>query len=181
MHRRFTRNPRLRFIEEPSDQDGGSGSGETGTEPPEGKGEAETEGEGEQDEDEGDRFDPARALAKIKKLNSEAANLRAAKKAAEEKAAGVDQKDSRIKALEAENMRIRIGARHGLPDELIDRLKGDTEEEILADAEKLLGFVSGSKKTPPTRRPSERPGGDQPDTDSEEKDVRKLGARMFQR
>lgn len=139
------------------------------------------EGDEAKVEDDGDKFDPERALEKIRKLNSENKNLRDAKKSAEEKAAGSSEKDTRIKALEAENLRIRIGARHGLPDELIDRLKGDTEEDILADAEKLLGLVS-TRKVPPTRRPAERPGtGTQPDAPTEETDVRKLGARMFQR
>lgn len=126
-------------------------------------------------------FDADRALAKIRKLNSENKNLRDAKKVAEEKAAGTDEKDTRIQALEAENLRIRIGARHGLPDELIDRLKGDSEEEILADAEKLLALVS-TRKAPPTRQPREalRGGGD-PSAPTEETDVSKLGERMFRR
>lgn len=132
------------------------------------------------DGDEGE-FDPDRALAKIKRLNSENKNLREAKKAAEEKVAGTDEKDARIKALEAENLRVRIGSRHGLPDELIDRLKGETEEEILADAEKLLGLVS-TRKTPPTRQPREAlRGGGNPSAPTEETDVSKLGARMFRR
>ena len=122
-----------------------------------------------------DKFDADRALDKIRKLNSENKNLREAKKAAEEKAAGATEKDSRIKALEAENLRIRIGAKHGLPDALIDRLKGDTEEEILADAEQLLAVVAGKK--PPTQRPKERPrGGTDPADEPEETDPRKLAA-----
>lgn len=132
-------------------------------------------------EDGDEQFDADRALAKIRKLNSENKNLRDAKKAAEDKAAGTDEKDTRIKALEAENLRVRIGARNGLPDELIDRLKGETEEEILADAEKLLSLVS-TRKPPPTRQPREvlRGGGD-PSAPTEETDVSKLGARMFRR
>lgn len=127
--------------------------------------------------DDADDFDPARALSKIKKLNSENRQLRAAKKAAEGKAAGSDEKDSRIKTLEAENLRIRIGARHGLPDELIDRLKGDTEEEILADAEKLLAIVAGRK--PPTQRSKETlRGGGNPQVEVEETDPRKLAAMI---
>lgn len=124
-----------------------------------------------------DDFDAARALSKIKKLNSENRQLRAAKKAAEEKASGSDEKDTQISTLKAENLRIRIGARHGLPDELIDRLKGDTEEEILADAEKLLAIVAGRK--PPTQRPKEQlKGGGNPNVEVEETDPRKLAARI---
>lgn len=133
------------------------------------------------DDDAEPEFDADRALSKIRKLNSENKNLRDAKKAAEGKAAGSDEKDTRIKALEAENLRIRIGGRLLLPDELIDRLKGDSEEEILADAEKLLALVS-TRKPPPTRQPREalRGGGD-PSAPTEETDVSKLGARMFRR
>lgn len=131
-------------------------------------------------EPEADKFDPDRALEKIRKLNSENRSLREAKKAAEEKAASVDEKDQRIQALEAENLRIRIGARHGLPDELIDRLRGDSEEEILADAEKLLSLVA--RKAPPTAKPTERlAGGGDPTVEPEEKDLDKLAGRMFNR
>jgi hypothetical protein len=131
--------------------------------------------------DDGDQFDPSKALDKIRKLNSEAANLRKRVKEAEGKAADTGEKDSRIKALEAENLRIRIGARHGLPDTLIDRLKGDTEEEILADAEKLLELVAPAKR-PPTVRPTERTRSTtETVADTEETDISKLGARMFRR
>lgn len=128
-----------------------------------------------------DGFDAARALEKIRKLNSENKNLRDAKKKAEEEAAAGGEKDTRIKALEAENLRIRIGARNGLPDELIDRLKGDTEEEILKDAEKLLGLVTGKK--PPTQRPKEalRGGADPSAAEPDEMDPRKLAAQIPRR
>lgn len=142
--------------------------------------EAPTEGvEAEEQgrEEAGEDFDANRALEKIRKLNSENRNLREAKKAAEQEAAGATEADQRIKALEAENLRIRIGARNGLPDELIDRLRGDTEEEILADAEKLLGIVAGRK--PPTRRPNESlRGGTQPSQEPDETDPRKLAASI---
>ena len=133
-------------------------------------------------EDDAGKFDPEKTLEKIRKLNSEATNLRKRTKAAEEKAAGSDEKDTRITALVAENLRIRIGAKHGLPEGLIDRLKGDTEEEILADAEKLLALVASPTKRPPGGRPNENlRGGTEPPEDVEETDVSKLGARMFRR
>jgi hypothetical protein len=181
MHRRFTlANSRLRFIEEPSDQDGGSGGGGAeGSSQEDDQHDDGDSGDDEHDEDES-KFDASRALEKIRKLNSENKNLREAKKAAEEKAKGADQHSERIKALEAENLRIRIGARHGLPDELIDRLRGDTEDEILADAEKLLGLVAA--KVPPTQRPKERPGGGGGSQEPvDETDVSKIGERMFRR
>lgn len=176
MNRRLF-NPRLRFVVQgPGDDTDGVDPTDDNTTPPEGD-----DADGDKDDDPNDDdFDPARALEKIRKLNSENKNLRDAKKAAEEKAAGTDEKDTRIQALEAENLRIRIGARHGLPDELIDRLKGNTEEEILADAEKLLALVSG--KQAPTQRPKEAlRGGGQPGVEPEETDPRKLAARIPRR
>ena len=167
---------------------GGEGGGSSNTETPPPAGNAETPPVGDKgnadgedySDDDGESFDAARTLAKIKKLNSENKNLRDAKKAAEAKAAEVDAKDQRITALEAENLRIRVGAKHGLPADLIDRLRGDTEEEVLADAEKLLALVGGRTATPPpSQRPTERPGNGGGQTPIEITDVRKLGERMF--
>lgn len=139
------------------------------------------EGDDPQEPSDGDRFDPDKALEKIRKLNSEAANLRKRLKETESKAANAGEKDTRITALEAENLRLRVGAKHGLPAALIDRLQGVTEEEILADAEKLLDLVSPTKR-PPTARPTERlRGGTEPTQEPEETDVSKIGERMFRR
>jgi len=145
-------NPRLRFIVEPGEEGGAEAEA-----PQEEAADAETEGD-EGDDDPGeDNFDPKRALSKIRKLNSENKNLREREKAAEGK---VSESDKRIADLESELLRVRVGAKLGLPEELIDRLKGNSSEEILADAEKLLALVGGSK--PPTQKPSTalRGGGD---------------------
>lgn len=139
------------------------------------------EGADEQvEEPEGDTFDSAKALDKIRKLNSEAAGLRKRAKEAEEKAAGADESVKKVPALEAEVLRLRVGIKHGLPDAIVDRLKGETEEELLADAQSLLEVLS------PARPPSDRPtpnlrGGTDPTQVPEETDLDKLGARMFRR
>lgn len=132
--------------------------------------------------DESDAWDSERALKKIRKLNNEIRSAKATAAAAKRRAEGMpDPNNERIKALEAENLRIRIGAKHGLPEELINRLQGDTEEEILADAEKLLDLVS-VRKAPPSRRPTENlRGGTEPATEPEERDLDKLASRMFRR
>lgn len=52
--------------------------------------------------------------------------------------------DEREKELEAErttNTRQRVAMQKGIPAELVDRLTGDTEEKIAADADKLLAFI----------------------------------------
>lgn len=126
-------------------------------------------------------FDPDKAAERIRKLQSEAKNLRTRAKQAEEKAAGADEKEQRIKALEAGLLRERVGRRLNLPDVLVERLRGDTEDELLADAEQLVALVTAPKATT-TRKPAEAlRGGGQPDKEPEETDLRKLAERMFSR
>lgn len=122
------------------------------------------EGTASESEDWRSNFDAEKAAARITKLQSEAKNLRERAKTAEQKAAGVDEKDQQITSLQAELLRERVGRRLGLPDELVDRLRGGSEDEILADAEKLVAIVGRSKPT--TTRPTETlRGGGEPDTE----------------
>lgn len=110
-------------------------------------------------------FDAARALAKIKKVNSENAALRKAKKAAEDKAQGLEPA-ARDAALQ------RVARRLGLPDnEQVDafltRLQGETVDELAEDAEKLLALLAPKDEPKSTeRKPTQalRGGGD-PDTE----------------
>jgi len=128
-------------------------------------------------------FDPEKADARIKKLQSEAKNLRERTKAAEEKATGVDEKDTRITGLEAKVLRYEVAFDLGLPRELADRLKGNTKDEMLADAEALVKLVGGPK-TSASRKPSEAlrgGGGAAGDAEPVETDLTKIGERMFKR
>lgn len=123
-------------------------------------------------------FDPEKAAERIRKLQSEAKNLRTRAKAAEEKAAGTDEKDKRISALEKDLLRERVGRRLSLPDELVDRLRGDTEDELLADAEKLVGLLG---KPASGRKPAENlRGGLTPEREPEE-DPREVARRIKSR
>lgn len=124
-------------------------------------------------------FDAEKAREKIRKINSEARKLRERTKAAEEKAKGSEEKDSRLTALEAENLRLRVGVKHGLPEALIKRLSGTSEEEILKDAEELMELF-GSKK-PPTNRPKENlRGGTDPTENAEDiGDLDKFSEKIF--
>src|SRR5687767_4895379 len=118
----------------------------------------ETETQEESDdttEDWRSNFDAEKASARIAKLQSEAKNLRTRAKTAEEKAAGADEKDQTITSLQRELLQERVARRVGLPDELVERLRGDNEEELLADAEKLIGLVSSSPKATRTK-PTEK-------------------------
>lgn len=140
--------------------------------------EAEAEVE-ETDEAEDTAFDSQRALAKIAKLNSENKNLRAAKKAAEAKSAESGDKAQRAEALEAENLRLRVAVKHGLPESLVKRLSGSTEEEMLQDAEELMKLFGS--KAPPSNQPRERlRGGGDPTVEPDGlEDSNKFAETMF--
>ncbi len=48
--------------------------------------------------------------------------------------------------VEQEALRFRVAAAKGVPADLIDRLRGDTEDELSADADALLNLVGAQKK-----------------------------------
>lgn len=137
---------------------------------------ADTETEETED---GEAFDAERAREKIRKLNSESKNLRKRTAEAEAKAKDADGKDERLTALEAENLRLRVGVKHGLPEALIKRLSGTTEEEILQDAEELMDLF-GSKKPPTNQpRPKLRGGGDPTQEPDDTGDLDKFAEKVF--
>lgn len=141
--------------------------------------EAEAE-ESEETETEADGgFDSQRALAKIAKLNSENKNLRAAKKAAEAKNTEIGDKAQRAEALEVENLRLRVAVKHGLPESLVKRLSGSSEEEMLQDAEELMKLFGS--KAPPTNQPKPRlRGGGDPTVEPDGlDDSDKFAEKMF--
>lgn len=171
--------PWLRFIVTP-DEDGGGGQDDPDPAPTDDPPEDPKEDPSDVPADDPEGFDSGKALEKIKKLNSENANLRKRAKASEEKAGAADTATQQVPALEAEILRYKVGLKHGLPEEILGRLKGTTEEELLTDAESLLALFS--PKRPPTNRPTEKlRGGTDPTSVPEETDVEKLGARMFRR
>ena len=74
----------------------------------------------------------------------------------EELQAKLQEKESAIADLtakatkyETDSVRTRIAAKYNLPIELADRLTGETEEELKADAEKLSQFIGTKKQTVP--------------------------------
>lgn len=143
----------LSFVEEPSAPEGG------GQEAPQ-EGADGTSGEqggddgDESPEDEQEPFDSTRALDKIRKLNSEARNLRDRAQEAEKKAENADELAKTTEAQASEILRLRVALKHGLPEGLVGRLNGSTEEELLADAEDLMGlFVA---KEPPSQSPKRK-------------------------
>jgi hypothetical protein len=135
-----------------------------------------TENEGEQT---AEVFDEARAREKIKKTNAEAAALRKRVKALEvfeQQAQAAEQaklSDSerftaqlaeatkRAETAEKLLLRTTVARRAGLPDELVDRLVGDDEEALEADAQRLAELF-GEKQAPskPVRRADPSQGSD---------------------
>jgi hypothetical protein len=132
-------------------------------------------------EPEPDAFDADRAREKIRKLNSESKNLRERAAKAEQQAKENADNGERLTALEAENLRLRIGVKHGLPESLVKRLSGSTEEELLQDAEELMELFKG--KTVPSNQPKERlrGGGDPTGEPDPTADSDKFAADMFRR
>lgn len=55
---------------------------------------------------------------------------------------------SKVKTYEAKELKLRIAHEHQIPFELADRLSGETEEDIKADAEKLSSFVARKQVLP---------------------------------
>lgn len=128
--------------------------------------------------DDTDQFDADKAREKIRKVNSEAAALRKRLAEAEERGKDSDEKGKKLTALEAENLRLRIAVKHGLPESLVKRLSGTTEEEILQDAEELMELFGGAKK-PPTQQPREQLRGGGDPTKPAEVDIDRMVERVF--
>jgi hypothetical protein len=102
----------------------------------------------------GESFNAESALAKIRKQNQENAALRAAKKAAEEKAQAHEKDAGEAASLRVKLMRAEVALELGLPAAIAKRLQGDTPEALKADAEELLATFA-PKATPKSSRPVE--------------------------
>ena len=138
-----------------------------------------TDADDTKDADEQGAFDADVAREKIRKINSENRNLRKRATEAEAKSTTAAESGERVTALEAENLRLRIGVKHGLPETLVKRLSGTSEAEILQDAEELMKLF-GSRK-PPTQQPNEklRGGGDPTQQEEDISDLDKFAEDIF--
>lgn len=65
-----------------------------------------------------------------------------------QKAKEVTELQTKVTGLELAHTKYRIVTESGLPLELADRLTGETEEELKADAEKLKGYFHGGRVAP---------------------------------
>lgn len=85
-------------------------------------------------------------------LKSTIEETNAATKSHEQTVADLNKK---IAEYETASLRTRIALQNGLPIGLADRLVGDDEESIKADAERLAGFVGKNQQTPPPLKSTE--------------------------
>lgn len=81
----------------------------------------------------------------------EAANLSELEKA--QRAA--TEASARLAEYEKTMIRQRVALAKGVPADLVDRLRGDTEDEINADADSLLALVKSQTQTTPKPDPSQ--------------------------
>lgn len=168
-------HPFIRFIDTPAPEAGGGGNNE-----PEDAQEAVTEepaDEPEDDESE-DGWDRDKALEKIRKTNAEAKALRERAKAAEAKAAGADEIAKALSDSQAENLRLKVALKYGLDEKIASRLQGETEEDLLKDAEELLGLFQPKA---PSGRPQPKLSGTRraSQEEAQPESLDDLGKRMF--
>lgn len=59
--------------------------------------------------------------------------------------------NAKISGYETANLRTKIALQNGLPFDLADRLVGDDEESLNADAQRFAGFVKPAAPVPPLK------------------------------
>src|SRR5690606_38918564 len=69
-------------------------------------------------------------------------------KTKEQELAQIEELQGKVKSYEIKDLKTRIALQAGIPFELADKLSGETEEEIKADAEKLAGFINQKPTLP---------------------------------
>ena len=91
----------------------------------------------------------------VKKLNEQIASLNSQ---LTEKETAITDLTAKNKAYETASVKARIAREKGLPYELAERLSGESEEDIAADADKLSQFVSAGKASAPLYNPQGNAG-----------------------
>ena len=75
----------------------------------------------------------------------------------------IKELEDKVKKYESDSVKTKIARTAGLPDEMADRLRGTTEEEMKADAESLAKLVSKKDVAPLGDPEPNRGGGDDGD------------------
>lgn len=146
----------------------------------------------------GDDFDPARAWKTIQEQRAEAKTLRKelsefkkAQEQAEEAEKTELQKaidraekaEGSVSEARSELWRLRAAAKHGIPEDLLDLLRGESEEDVLGVAERLAKRLTGETKTSPDSRPRPRlksgeSGGDEAPAPSPDEIAKRVRERL---
>lgn len=155
------------------------------TDPPADESVEEPEGESTEGEPkpEGDELPPEVLRKELTSARAEAANYRTKLRDAEAKlseAKTPEEVEAAISELRETNAKLerqilvnKVATKHNLPEELAARLKGDTPEELEADAKTLALFAA------PSGDPESLEGGLDPRTEDDgEMDPRKLASRF---
>ncbi|WP_426807469.1 capsid assembly scaffolding protein Gp46 family protein [Streptococcus anginosus] len=114
---------------------------------------------------------------RVSDLEKENGVLKSAAEANKTSAADYDKQIADLKkqvaGYETASLRTRIALQNGLPYDLADRLVGDDEEAIKADAERLAGFVKPVEPVAPTKS-------NEPNVNKGENDKREIYREMVQ-
>lgn len=94
-------------------------------------------------------------LEKIEADQKKAADEQAAKQGEWEKLA--KEREAELKAERLARLRLEVAGKKGIPVDLVDRLKGESLEDMEKDAESLLQFLK-PKEGPGVPPPPKRPG-----------------------
>ncbi len=92
--------------------------------------------------------------SRVKELEKENGSLKSTLEASNQSKADTDKQiadlQEKVTGYETEALRTRIALQNGLPIDLADRLQGNDEESLKADAERLASFVKPAEpKAPP--------------------------------
>lgn len=100
------------------------------------------------------------AEARAKRAESRVQEFEDAQKTEAERTAEALEAAKRA-AVEAQTalLRERVARRTGLPDNLVDRLRGDTEEDLMEDATSLMGALKAREEPTSPQIPAARDGG----------------------
>lgn len=93
--------------------------------------------------------------ARVEELETENGVLKSAAEANKTSAADFEKQiaelQGQVKTYEGKDLRLRAAVANGLPIELADRLAGDDEEAITADAKRLASFMKPAEPKPPMK------------------------------
>lgn len=98
-------------------------------------------------------YDQIKSL--VEDLKKENVDLKSTIEATNQSKADADKQleemQNQIAGYETASLRTRVALQHGLPYDLADRLQGNDEESLKADAERLAGFMKPVSKVAPVK------------------------------